>query len=407
MKILLITDHFYPDLSSGGRLLTDLALGLVEAGNQVQVITASPDVNTAKIQLPNGEFFGVKIDNIRLKNLSKYNLKVRVIYEILFCLTVFFRVLFYSSADVIFTLSSPPFLPYFVAFLSRLKRIPYVYVVMDVYPDIAINLGLLKPNSKIVKLWDWISILALRNATRVVVLGRCMYNVIHKKMAGSAVPIDIIHNWSNAEKIQPLPRAINPFFINNPHLKEKFIVQYSGNLGRFQDFETILGSAEKLKTNSYIHFLIIGEGFQREWLLNEVERRSLNNVTLLSFQPQEELVYSLNAANVALVTLKRGAEGLGVPSKFYPILAAGKPVLAIMAEWAEVALTVKEFAIGIVLEQDNIDSLAGAINKWSSDPEELDKIGKRSRDLFLQRFDRSYAIEAYQKCLHLAVSLEE
>ncbi len=404
MRILLLTDHFYPDLSSGGRLLTDLALGLVQSGDQVQVLTAFSTYNTTESGLPKEDYLGIKIERMGFKGSSRFNLISRTINEIAFCFAVFFRVLFHQKPDIILTLSSPPFLPFFVKILSTIKQISYVYVVMDVFPDIAVNMGLLKPDTSIVKVWEQSNKIALKNASRIVVLGRCMYDLIDKKLAPDRVPIDIIHNWSNAELIKPVSKDTNPFFIRYPELKEKFVVQYSGNLGRFQDFETILDAAERIQTHPFIHFLIIGEGFQRQWLIDEVERRGLNNVTLLPFQ--QDLIHSLNAADVALVTLKRGAEGLGVPSKVYPVLAAGKPVVAIMGEWAEVALMVKEFDIGIVLEQGDTDGLVKALQQWSSNPEELDSLGKRSREVFLQKFDRPHAIQAYQKCLRLAVGLD-
>lgn len=407
MNLLLVTDYFYPDLSSGGRLLTDLSAGLVESGEHVQVITAFAFYNTVDPGLAKEEFWGIKIERVVSTKAGRSNIAGRLIHEIIFCFVVFFKALFYEKVDIIITLSSPPFLPFFIFVLSKIKRIPYVYIVMDVFPEIAVNLGMAKPNALIIKVWNLLSQLALRHALRIVVLGRCMLKVVENKLGNFEVPIDIIHNWSNAELMKPIPRNENPFFIKHNFLKEKFIVQYSGNLGRFQDFETILDSAETLKINSSIHFLIIGDGAQRQWLLNEVERRGLKNVTLLPFQPQDDLIYSLNAADIALVALKRGAEGLGVPSKFYPILAVGKPVVAIMAEWAEVALIVKEFGIGIVLEQGDVNGLVEAIKTMSSNPDELERMGKRSRELFLQRFDRHYAIEAYQKCLHLALGLDK
>jgi glycosyltransferase involved in cell wall biosynthesis len=406
MRILLLTDHFYPDLSSGGRLLTDLAAGLVESGDRVQVITAFASYNTIETGLAKEEFLGVKIERVISTKIERSNIIERLKSELLFCFAVFFKALFSKEIDIIFTLSSPPFLPIFVLILSKIKQIPYIYVVMDVFPDIAVSLGITESDALIFKIWDSLSKLALHHALRIVVLGRCMLKVIENKVAKSKVPIEIIHNWSNSELIKPISKQENPFLIKHAFLKEKFIVQYSGNLGRFQDFETILVAAEKLRENELTHFLIIGDGVQRQWLVNEIQKRNLKNITLLPFQAQEDLVYSINAADIALVTLKRGAEGLGVPSKFYPILAAGKPVVAIMAEWAEVALTVKEFGIGIVLEQGDVDGLVTAIKQLSTNSDELERMGKRSRELFLQRFDRPYAIEAYQKCLHLALGLD-
>ena len=405
MKILLFTDHFYPDFSSGGRLLTDLALGLVEKGHEVQAITCFASYNTSFKGIKHEELYGVKISRIYLNRFSRFNLIGRFFDEFLFCIILLVKNLFFQEkVDVILTLSSPPFLPFFTMIVSLIKNTPYVYIVMDVFPDIAINLGLLKSEQKLTKFWQFISKITLDKSAQIIVLGRCMEKIIQAKITSQATPINIVHNWSNSRKLKPLNRDNNPFFLEYPDLKEKFIIQYSGNLGRFQDFETILSAAQQVQTNPLIHFLIIGEGFQKQWLLQELKKRNLKNVTLLPFQAQENLIYSLNACDLALVTLKRGSEGLGVPSKFYPILAVGKPVVAIMAEWAEVALIVKEHGLGSVLDQGNTVGLIETIEKFFNHPELIEEINQRAYSLFLDKFDRSVAIELYQKYLYNAIT---
>ena len=405
MKIILFTDHFYPDFSSGGRLLTDLAIGLVEKGHEVQVITCFASYNTNVKGIQNEELSGVKISRIYLNRFSRFNLVGRFLDELLFCIILLIKNLFLQKkVDVILTLSSPPFLPFFTMIVSLIKNTPYVYIIMDVFPDIAINLGLLKSKQKLAKLWQFISKITLKKSAQIIVLGRCMEKIVQAKIPNQSTPINIIHNWSDSRKLKPLNRQNNSFFLEYPELKEKFIIQYSGNLGRFQDFETILSAAQQVQTNYLVHFLIIGEGFQKQWLLEEIKKRSLKNVTLLPFQAEKKLIYSLNACDLALVSLKRGSEGLGVPSKFYPILAVGKPVVAIMAEWAEVALIVKEHGLGSVLEQGNTVGLIETIEKFFNHPELIEQINQRAHNLFLDKFDRSTAIELYQKYLYNAIT---
>lgn len=408
MKILLFTDHFYPDLSSGGKLLTDLASGLVEMGNDVQVITCFASYNTNIKGFKKEEFLGVKISRIYENNFSRYNLSGRLLDEILFCIILSIKsILIKEKIDVILTLSSPPFLPFFTMIISWLKKVPYVYIVMDVFPDIAVNLGLIKKNQIITKVWHLISQIALRKSDRIIVLGRCMRKKVKSKIPDQKVPINIIPNWSNSKKNKPIAKENNPFFLDNPELKNKFIIQYSGNLGRFQDFETIINVAQKIKTNTLIHFLIIGEGFQKKWLSEEIKKRSLNNVTLLPFQPEDRLIYSLNACDIALISLKKGTEGLCVPSKFYPILAVGKPIIAIMAEWAEVALVVKGHNLGAVLAQGDTINLVKIITDLSTKPEYIEDIQQRSRNLFLKKFNRLQAIKLYNIVLSKTIAKYE
>lgn len=404
MRILILSDHFHPDLSSGGRLWTELSAALVERGEMVSVLTAFSSYNSEFAGSARDVYRGINIRRVASTRFARKNLAGRLSNEVSFCISVFSRAVFHPRPDVILTLSSPPFLPLFVTLLSKLRRIPFVYVMYDVFPDIAVQTGLLAPGSPIVKFWGGFSKLALRNATRIVVIGRCMQEVIETKIGSANVPIDVIHNWSDSRQLYPISRSKNPFFERFPELRDKFIVQYSGNLGRFQDFETILGVAEQLLPRTEIHFLIIGDGFRRQWLTDEIDKRNLLNVSLLPFQPQAELIYSLNAADVSLVTLERGAEGLGVPSKFYPILAVGKPVVAVMHTSAEVARTVREAQVGEVVRQGDVSGLAAVVRQLAGDRGATEEMGVRSLELFLREFDLPVAVQRYQRVLERAAT---
>jgi glycosyltransferase involved in cell wall biosynthesis len=232
-----------------------------------------------------------------------------------------------------------------------------------------------------------------------------MQEVIEAKLGSRKVPVDVIHNWSDSRRLYPISRDDNPFFERYPELRDRFIVQYSGNLGRFQDFETVLGVAERLRVRAEIHFLIIGDGFRRQWLKDEIDKRRLVNVSLLPFRPQAELIYSLNAGDVSLVTLEPGAEGLGVPSKFYPILAVGKPVVAIMRTSAEVARTVREARIGEVVRQGDVSGLSAVVRRLAGDRAATQRMGERSLELFLREFDLRIAVQHYQRTLGRAAKV--
>jgi len=401
----MLSEHFHPDLSSGGHLWTELSTAFVERGEIVNVLTAFSSYKGEAVGSAREVYRGITIRRVASTRFARKNLVGRLLNEVSFSISVFFRTLIQPKPDVILTVSSPPFLPLFVALLSKLRRVPFVYVMFDVYPDIAVVTGLLTPGSPIVKFWEGISRRALRNATRIIVLGRCMQEIIEAKLGPVKIPVDVIHNWSDSRQLYPVSRNENPFFVRYPELRDKFIVQYSGNLGRFQDFETILGVAEELTVHQEIHFLIIGDGFRRQWLIDEIGKRGLANVSLLPFQPQTELIYSLNAADVSLVTLERGAEGLGVPSKFYPILAVGKPVVAVMHANAEVARTVREMHIGEVVKQGDVSGLSAVVRRLASDREATQQMGERSLKLFLREFDLPIAVQHYQRALECAAKV--
>lgn len=404
MKVLMVTDHFHPDMSSGGRLWTDLAEELVRGGHRVHVLTSHSQYNTDAIA-PRAEVYrGISIRRLRLPATARRGLLARALNELLFSMVAFVATLRVRRPDVVLSLSSPPFLPPFMAVASRVRRVPFVYVNYDVFPDIAVAMGVLKPGTPTVWAFERSLRFALRRATRLVVIGRCMEGVVRAKLGGAATPIDVIHNWSDSTQFFPLPRTKNAFFEREPGLRDAFIVQYSGNMGRFQDFESILAAAERLQDERRVRFVLIGDGARREWILDEVERRGLRNVAVLPFQPQAVLNESLNAADVSLVSLERGAEGLGVPSKFYPVLAVGKPVLALMQSHGEVARIVAEHGIGRVVDQGDVDGLCDAISALMSEDDERRRMGERARDVFVERFDKHVAVREYVRTLEAAVT---
>ena len=399
----MVTDHFYPDLSSGGRLLTDLARGLV-LQEQVSVITAFSDYNAERSGLASEVYQGISISRVWNTSFSRQRIWGRLLNELSFCFTASWKALMGPRPDVIYVLSSPPFLPLFISIVSRLRRVPYLFVMMDVFPDIAVSMGLLERGSLIVRFWEYLSRIALRQAARIVVLGRCMKAVVEEKLGMMRVPIDVIHNWSDSRAIYPVSRDQNSFFDSHPSLRDKFVVMYSGNLGRFQDFETILAAAKILEQDDSIRFVIAGDGVRKEWLLQEIMARKLRNTQLLPFVPQAQLVNSLNAADLGLVTLEKGAEGLGVPSKFYPLIAAGRPILALMGESAEVARLVREFEIGAVVTQGDVNGFVAAVRQFAGDREAYRSASERALQLFLKHFDRDVAIQAYSLALQRTAS---
>lgn len=399
LRVLMVTDHFYPDLSSGGRLLTDLAEGLASS-TQMSVITAFSEYNSTRSNLASETYKGTSIRRVWSSSFSRQRIWGRLLNELSFCFASSWVAMTNPRPDVIYVLSSPPFLPLFIAVVSHLRRVPYLFVMMDVFPDIAVSMGLVEPRSLLVRFWEFLSRAALRRASRIVVLGRCMQAVIEKKLGNKHVPIDVIHNWSDRRAIYPIAKAENPFFDTYPDLRDKFVVLYSGNLGRFQDFETILAAAEKLKSDDTIRVVIAGDGVRKPWLTQEIAQRHLSNTVLLPFVSQAQLIYSLNATDLGLVTLERGAEGLGVPSKFYPLIAAGRPILALMGQSAEVARLVEEHDIGAVVAQGDVEGVVRVIQRYARDHQAHQLASQRALQLFLERFDRDVAIREYAVALH-------
>ena len=398
-RLLILTENFYPTDSSGGRLMTALAGDLVRRGYEVSVLASRGNYRGQRRVAARSTHEGISIRRLPSGPFSRDRPIGRLVNELVLSVGMFFALLTGPRYERILVTSSPPLLAPLAALAATLRRARLVYVVMDVYPEMAAATGLLRRGSPAYRLWDAISRFALRRASRLVVLGRCMSRLLREKLGGSHPPVAVLPNWADGDEILPVDRHDNRFLEKYPGLRGKFIVQYSGNFGRFHDFETVLRAAERLEARDDVAFVFIGHGARRDWLEKEIESRSLSNVTLLPFQPQEDLVHSLAAQDLALVTLEPGTEGLCVPSKFYPVLAAGRPVIAVMEPAAEVARVVEEERIGVVVEQGDVERLVATIERLSRSPQELREMGDRAREVQQRRFDRSIAVERYLELL--------
>ena len=276
--------------------------------------------------------------------------------------------------------------------MKKIKGQRYIFLIHDIYPDIAIKLGYLKENSPIVKLWNKINRLILKDADTIVVLGNYMKKVIEKKTRDKE-KIEVIPNWADENFIKPLEKK-NNWFSKKYGLEDKFVVLYSGNIGLFQRLETIIEAAERL-TDKNIIFLFIGDGGKKEKLKELVNEKNLKNIKFLPYQPLEVLPYSLTSSDVSIITLEKGAEGLGVPSKTYNIMASGRPILALVGENCEIAEIIKESNCGFRCNQDDVDKAVKILSSLYEKQEQLKIMGERARRYFESHFTRSQITKEY------------
>ena len=205
----------------------------------------------------------------------------------------------------------------------------------------------------------------------------------------------LIHNWSPDERITPLAPEGNPLR-RAWGLEGKYVVGYSGNMGRAHDFGALFDAAERLSARRDIVFLLIGAGNQRASLEAEVRRRGLGNVCFRPYQPPELLAQSLTVPDCHVVSLKPELEGLIVPSKFYGCLAAGRPVIFIGAHDGEIPALMRSAApFGVCISPDDASGLTQAIERLADDPAYGRELGASGRRLFEERFNRALALDAW------------
>lgn len=397
-QVLVLCQLFYPELVSTGQTLTELCEVLSDWGADVEVVCGPLTVLDQKTRVSrNMEYKGIKIKRVWGTRFPKLRFLGKLFNQVTYAISLFFYLLFDFSKRPILVLTNPPFLGAICAIQRVIGGKPFIYLAFDIYPDTAIKLGVIKENGLISGLWDRINRFILKQSSAVIVLGRCMKKVILSKGKGiNSLPekIHVIHIWSDDRHIHPADEIENPY-THKWNLDGKFVVSYSGNMGRVHDMETIMGAARELRDNQYIVFLFIGEGYKKQWMIDYARNWKLANCQFHTYVERKEIGYSLSCANIGLVSLVSGQEGLSVPSKTFGILAAGVPVIAIMSANSEIALVVKENDCGIVVEPGDIQGLAEVIVRLCFDSELAENFKKNALNTIQARYNIRNAAEKY------------
>lgn len=400
MRLLILNQFFYPDHSATSQLMTDLAESLVGRGFEVTTLSGRGRYNGGGRLPPREEYRGVRVERAWATSFGKGFVVGRLADYFTFYLGAAWKLFVLPRHDVVMALTTPPLIGLLALAVCRLKGMKLAALVQDVYPDVGVALGTFREGSLATRVLDRLNRIVLARANRTIVLGECMRERVAAKAGpGRADRIDVIHNWADGEKIRPLAEGEANAFVDEHGLADRFIVQFSGNFGRVNDFDTPLEAARILRDREDIVFLFVGDGAKAGEIKEYVRRHELRNVRLLPYQPRETLLYSLAAGNAHLVTLADGLAGLSVPSKTYGILAAGRPVLFVGDPRSDIARLVAEHRCGEVIPTGDAARLADVVLAWADDPEAAGLMGADARELFLQRFDRPHAVEAYAESL--------
>jgi glycosyltransferase involved in cell wall biosynthesis len=404
-EYVLITEYYHPDTATTGQLMTDLAEGLKDRGLKITVYTGQPNYHSGenKKQPRISKHNGVPVKRIRAPQVRQTSLLRRLVNWTIFTVWMFFAMLLSRTdkeRDVVFV-SNPPFLPVAMWIACRIRGWNYTYIVHDLYPDQPVELNYIKQGGIIHRVWGFLDKRALLAAENVVALGPVMKERINRKAGPKFNPskVKIIHNWEDEECIQPRDKE-NNWFSKEHDLVEPFTVLYSGNIADFHDLETVVEAAAEFEDKN-VQFLIIGEGDNKETIVSRAEELGLRGETVrfLPYQPVEDLPYSLTSADVSVVTVKEGFEGVCVSSKLYTAMAAGEPVLTIAQPDDDESRIVSKFDAGIHVSQGDVAGVVEAIKRWRQNPELLEQHGKNARRAFEENFTTDASIDEYYDLL--------
>ncbi|MGB8299264.1 MAG: glycosyltransferase family 4 protein [Polyangia bacterium] len=398
-RLIFVNRFFHPDHSATSQILSDLAFHLGEAGFDVQVLTSRQIYDDPARVLPASESVrGVRVHRVWATRFGRGKLLRRAVDYLTFYLSATLKLAALAdSGAVVIAKTDPPLLSVPCALVTQLKRSTLVNWTQDLFPEIAQSLHV--PGVALVApLLRRLRNFSLKQARTNVVLGEGM---AARLRAEGVAPdkITVIHNWSPVE-MEPTSAhpAANPLR-GEWNLGRKFVVGYSGNFGRAHDFATLLDAAALLRDLPELHFLFVGAGAQRAWVEVRVADLGLTNVSFQPYQPLDRLALSLSVPDVHLVSLKPEIEGLLVPSKFYSVLAAGRPVLFVGDPKSEMARRIDQAGCGQTFSVGAAADLAAAIRQLASHPDKVAAMGEHARALWAAHFQRRQALGAWQEIL--------
>jgi colanic acid biosynthesis glycosyl transferase WcaI len=392
----VVSELYYPEQTSTGYFLTRIAEALAEH-YKVRVLCSQPTYSSRGRNAPSNEFHnGVCIHRCWSTTFNKDIFPLRIVNTVTITLSVFLNGLQrFHKGDCVIVVTNPPLLPFAVLIASYLRHAKCCLIIHDVYPEVLVTTGLAKPESLTVRLISRLTHQLYKRMAGIIVLGRDMAALVQKKLNVIEKPIHIIPNWADVNFIRPCNRWNHPL-LEKLGLADRFVVQYSGNIGRTHGIEQLVACAEQLKSNPAVHFLFIGFGGKKYWLIQRVEELGLSNITIMDYRPRAELPVSLTGCDVSIISFIKGMTGVSVPSRLYNIMAAGKPIIAVADPESELAFVVCEEDIGWVVSPGDIGGLRMAILEAKANPKLLVQMGQRARLAAEKKYTLEKVNQAYK-----------
>lgn len=371
--------------------MSDLAASLVSKGHSVAMVTSRLCYDNPAMELPVREQWkGVDIYRVWTSRFGRKHLPGRLADYLTFYLSLpltLWRLL--HRGDIVIAKTDPPLISLVVAVIAKLRGAVLVNWLQDVFPELVVAMG----EPKIPRALTWVlqklRNTSLRLAAMNVVIGERMSEYF-RRQGIAATQLRVISNWGHEGDIVPMPTSESRLR-TSMHLSDKFVVAYSGNLGRAHDIETLYDAAWKLRDNSNIVFLVIGGGHGYDQLHLRAMQAGLLSIIFLPYQPLETLSDSMAAADLHLISLRPELEGHIVPSKFYGIASAARGMAFIGDEDGELARLIKQHACGFSVSPGEAESLAKRILELAGNLDICRGYGLAARELLERQFSRAQA----------------
>jgi colanic acid biosynthesis glycosyl transferase WcaI len=374
-RVCFFNRSYWPDTGATGQLLTELAEDLGQAhGFEVTVVTGYP--LTHEEALPSRDLHnGVRIVRAAGTRFSPRRFAGRSANYLTYFFSALWAGLRLPKQDISVALTDPPIIG--LAALAARPHHGMVFFCQDIFPEVAellVDYHSPLGNAMLERLNRFL----VRRAARIVSLGETMTDRLVAGKGAERSKISVIHNWADTTAIVPSDKR-NQFSIAHD-LADRFVVLHAGNIGHGQNLDIVIEAAHLLQHRQHVVILFIGDGNRRPALEQMVRDRHLANVRFLPFQPRAQLRWTYASSDVCLVSLKPGLAGYIVPSKLYPILAAGRPYIAAVDQSTEVSTITSRYHCGVLCGPNDAAGLAQAIVALADDPQARLAMGQRARE---------------------------
>lgn len=408
MKIIAPYAYFAPEHAASSYLWQNLHEDFAEEGIECVVYTPYPTRGVS--DQTRNEYKSCKCTELLYDNrltivrfpLYKEgrNSILRAFRYLLSCVMQYFLCVYGKNSkggSVLFMASTPPIIGMVGALIKKRTGIPFVYNLQDVFPDSLVSTGLAKKGGLLWKIGRCIEDFTYKNADKIIVIS----NGFKSNIMSKGVPehkISVIRNWVDVNAVFPIPRENNKLIKKYGLDPSKFYVTYNGNIGLTQNIEMLLQAAEELKSDKRIHFVIVGDGACRSFIEEHINTKGADNVSLLPFQPYEDISHVFSLGDVSLVISKPNVGDNSVPSKTWSIMSASRPVLASF-DGKELKQIIEENHCGIFTEANDIIALKNAILHLCDNRELCEIYGKNGRNFVVNHLARKQGTHRYAEVI--------
>lgn len=397
MDLLFVTLNFHPDRLGNAPIVTDLARGLARRGHRVRVVCALPHHETGSIAPGYGGRLwqhdvvdGVQV--LRLWIATGNGFAMKLANYASFTAAAALAAALLPTPDVIFSPSPPITLGLVDALVARFKGVPFVFNLQDVFPDVAVRMGVLR-NPPLIRTFRWMEALTYRHAARLAVITPSMVPLLIEKGV-ERERIELIPNCVDVDAIQPQTTSELRAALG---LQDHFVVGFSGRIGYSQGLETVVEAARLLSEDPRVVFLIVGSGAAQPHIQSLASELGLRNMRFLPTQPRERLSDTLAASDLHLVPLRQGLAQYSLPSKLLGVMAAGRPVVASLEAESDAGQLVADSGCGTVVAPQEPHELAEAVRAYTRAPQRCADEGAAGRRHIVEHLHPSTMIEHYER----------